>query len=73
MVKSELMWESETSDPSRLIAGSRAIVSMRGVMASAVSSVEPEGDLKLCAASGTDDGGFRGADKSVLPDLVSLT
>jgi hypothetical protein len=72
MVESELKCGSETSDPSRLITGSKAIVSNRGVMASAVSFVEPEGDLKPSVVSGTDEGGFLGANKSALPDPIPL-
>jgi hypothetical protein len=55
-----------------LIAGSRPIVSSRGVIASAVSSVEPEGDLKPCAASGTDVGGALVAERSTLLDGAPL-
>jgi hypothetical protein len=72
MVESELRCGSETSDPARLMTGSKAIVSSRGVIASAVSSVDPEGDLKPSVASGTDEGGFLGADRSALPDPVPL-
>jgi hypothetical protein len=61
-----------TSDPSRLIAGSRLIVSSRGVIASAVSSVEPEGDLNPCVARGTDADGALVAERSALLDGVPL-
>ena len=38
----------------------------RGVIASAVSSVEPEGDRRLCVASGTDDCGPPVTDSKLL-------
>jgi len=64
--------ESVRSDPSRLIAGSRPTVSNRGVTASVVSSVEPEGDLRPCVARGTDAGGALAAERSVLLDGAPL-
>jgi hypothetical protein len=63
---------SVTSDPSRLIAGSRPIVSIRGVIASAVSSVEPEGDLRPCVARATEAGGALVAERSALLDGAPL-
>jgi hypothetical protein len=49
------------------------MVSSRGVIASAVSSVDPEGDLRPWVASGTDAGGTLVADRSAVPGAVPLT
>jgi len=64
---------SVTSDPSRRMIGSRPMAPSRGVIASAVSSVEPEGDRRLCVASGTDVGCPPVAESNLLLAPAALT